>query len=147
MDVRLFMADGIKVGLGTDVAGGHSASMLDCMRQSLVASRVVGFEHRDKGTNPKSIHEQEVEYPPMSYPEMFYLATQGSAEALGMGDVVGNFQVGKSLDCLVVDPCAADSPFDVFDHETPLEKFQKFLFLGDDRNIESIFVQGNKLSL
>lgn len=28
MDIRLFLADGIKVGLGTDVAGGHSASMV-----------------------------------------------------------------------------------------------------------------------
>ena len=28
MDTRLFLADGIKVGLGTDVAGGHSASMV-----------------------------------------------------------------------------------------------------------------------
>ena len=145
--MRLFMADGIKVGLGTDVAGGHSASMLDCMRQSLVASRTVGFEHRGKGTNPKSLGDVQVEYPPMTYHEIFHLATQGSAEALGMGDVVGNFAAGKALDCLVVDPCVENSPIDVFDNETPLERFQKFLFLGDDRNIVSIFVNGVKLSL
>jgi len=148
MDVRLFMADGIRVGLGTDVAGGHSASMLDCMRQSLVASRVVGFDQRGKDESSKtvSIHKTPVEYPPMSYMEMFHLATVGSAEALGMGDVVGNFKVGKVMDCLVVDTDCKDSPIDVFDHEGMIEKFQKFLFLGDDRNIQSIYVHGNKVN-
>lgn len=148
MDVRLFMADGIRVGLGTDVAGGHSASMLDCMRQSLVASRVVGFDQRGKDDAAKtvSIHKEVVEYPPMSYMEMFHLATVGSAEALGMGDVVGNFKIGKALDCLVVDTDCKDSAIDIFDHEGAIEKFQKFLFLGDDRNIESIYVHGKKVN-
>ena len=110
----MFLADGIKVGLGTDVAGGHSASMLDCMRQSLVASRVVGFSHRDHGASTKSLEDEEVQHPPMTYQEIFHLATVGGAEALGMGKVLGNFEPGKQLDCLVVntndDP---GNPFDV----------------------------------
>lgn len=148
MDVRLFMADGIRVGLGTDVAGGHSASMLDCMRQSMVASRVVGFDQRgkDEASKTRSIHDEPVEYPPMTYMEMFHLATVGSAEALGMGDVVGNFKVGKAMDCLVVDTECENSPMDIFEHEGMIEKFQKFLFLGDDRNIESVYVHGKKVN-
>ena len=31
------------------------------------------------------------------------MATQGGAEVLGMGNVIGNFKAGKKLDCLVVD--------------------------------------------
>lgn len=157
MDVRLFLADGIKVGLGTDVAGGHSASMLDCMRQTLVASRVVGFEQRDKKASASSadaagsaagtvsLDDINVEYPPMNYQEIFHLATVGSAEALGMGNVVGNFMPGKVLDCLVVNPEVAGGPIDIFPGETLLERFQKFLFLGDDRNIEHIYINGNKV--
>ena len=38
MNARQFIRDGIKLGLGTDVAGGHSASMLDAIRQTIVAS-------------------------------------------------------------------------------------------------------------
>jgi guanine deaminase len=30
---------GLKVGLGTDVAGGYSPSMLNCIRQTIIASK------------------------------------------------------------------------------------------------------------
>jgi guanine deaminase len=33
MDVRGFLDEGMKVAIGTDVAGGYSASMLDAIRQ------------------------------------------------------------------------------------------------------------------
>ena len=42
----------------------------------------------------------------LTYREAFYLATQGGAEVLGMGNIVGNFLPGKKLDCLVVDVAA-----------------------------------------
>lgn len=35
MDVRGFLDEGLKVAIGTDVAGGYSASMLDAIRQVL----------------------------------------------------------------------------------------------------------------
>ena len=38
------------------------------------------------------------------YGEAFHLATQGGAEVLGQGDVVGNFLPGKSLDALIINP-------------------------------------------
>ena len=62
-----------------------------------------------------------------------------------MGAVVGNFLPGKKLDCLVVNPEVSGGPFDIFQGEDASAKFQKFLFLGDDRNIESIFVDGRKV--
>ena len=52
---------------------------------------------------------------------------------------------GKKLDCLIVDPAVANSPFDLFDGEGPSEFFQKFLFLGDDRNIVSVYVDGRQV--
>lgn len=74
--------------------------------------------------------------------EAFYLATQGGAEALGMGDVVGNFLVGKKLDCLVVDVHAPGSPIDAFGEESVYNLFEKFVYLGDDRNIAHVLVDG-----
>jgi guanine deaminase len=78
----------------------------------------------------------------LSTNEVFYLATQGGAEALSMGDVVGNFLVGKKLDCVVVDVHAADSPIDASGEETVYNLFEKFVYIGDDRNIAQVLVNG-----
>ena len=75
--------------------------------------------------------------------EAFYLATIGGAEAVGMDHVFGNFIPGKKLDCLVIDVNAPNSPIDTFDGETLVNHFEKFIYLGDDRNIKHVFVDGN----
>lgn len=81
-------------------------------------------------------------YEALSYKEVYHLATQGGAEVLGMGDVVGNFLIGKKFDAIIVDVANPDGPIDLFGQEDTIEKFQKFLFLGDDRNIISVYVDG-----
>jgi cytosine/adenosine deaminase-related metal-dependent hydrolase len=158
MDVKLFLSEGINVALGTDVAGGYSPSILDAIRQTVIASRVKGFDHRSransivntdvsiesesmKSTSSKSVGE----YQSLNFAEAFHLATVGGAEVLGMGNVVGNFMVGKKLDCLVVDLHCSDSPIDCFGNEDSNEMFQKFLFLGDDRNISHVYVDGRQV--
>ena len=115
MDLRRFLAYGIKVGLGSDVAGGHSASMLDVIRHTLVASRALGFERRDDTPDQAvtDLSGVKVEYPPMNYKEAFYLATMGSAGVLNMDHVVGNFVPGKCLDCLIVNTNVPNTPVDM----------------------------------
>jgi hypothetical protein len=41
-----------QVGLGTDVAGGYSTSLLDALRQAIIASRCVSFTERDDAGKP-----------------------------------------------------------------------------------------------
>lgn len=144
MDVRVFLDKGIKVAIGTDVAGGYSPSMLDAIRQTVVASRVKGFERKFFTPN---CYKDDVkkEYNSLSYLEVFHLATVGGAEVLGFGNVLGNFLVGKKLDCLVVDVNVNNSPIDTFENETFFDHFEKFLFLGDDRNIVNVFVNGRQV--
>ena len=48
MGLRSYLKQGLKVGLGTDVAGGYSPSMLDAMRQVLLLTR---DEDDDDGLN------------------------------------------------------------------------------------------------
>eukprot|EP01036_Dinobryon_divergens_P023316 gene23316-31647_t len=145
MDVRGFLDEGLKVAIGTDVAGGYSASMLDAIRQTIIASRVKEINSAASSSSSGSDGSVGKGYRGLTYAEVFHLATVGGAEVLGMGSVVGNFLPGKKLDCLVVDPLIAGGPFDVFPGEDASAKFQKFLFLGDDRNIITIIVDGQKV--
>jgi guanine deaminase len=136
LNVRRLLQKGIKVGLGTDVAGGYSTSVLDALRQAIIASRCVSFTEKDEAGKP---------YEALSLDEVFHLATQGGAEVLGLGAQVGNFEPGKYFDALIVDPNTDDSPLDIFDGEHLANAFEKYLFLGDDRSISAIFVGGRRV--
>mmetsp|Transcript_10278 Transcript_10278/g.23774 ORF Transcript_10278/g.23774 Transcript_10278/m.23774 type:complete len:499 (+) Transcript_10278:279-1775(+) len=89
-DVRRLLLKGVKVGLGTDIAGGSSVSMIDCMRQAVVASRASSFGSQVAG------------YEPLTFAEVFHLATKGSAQVLGMHEECGDLLPGKRFDALVV---------------------------------------------
>jgi len=145
LNVRRLLQEGIKVGLGTDVSGGYSPSMLDAIRQAVIASKLVSIGNGSSSDEDSDEPQEES----LSYAEAFHLATVGSADALGLGDKVGNFVVGKDFDALVIDPYTANSPIDEaadpVEATDVLHTFQKFLFLGDDRNIVSIFVGGRQV--
>jgi len=51
----------------------------------------------------------------------------------------------RQLDALLVDLGTAGGPVDLFGGETALERFEKFLFLGDDRSIKGVFVAGKRV--
>ncbi len=60
-----------------------------------------------------------------------------------MADRVGTFEVGKEFDALLVDTCLGGTagPFDVFPGEDDEQRFEKFINLGDDRNLAEVYVQ------
>lgn len=101
----------------------------------------------------KDADTKDTTYVPLNYKEAIYLATLGGAEALQVDSVVGNFVEGKEFDGLVVE--VADGPLDVFDipkleakksaEQKLLELVQRFVYVGDDRNVQSVFVQGRKV--
>ncbi|KAK0651163.1 hypothetical protein B0T16DRAFT_322270 [Cercophora newfieldiana] len=132
--VREFMRRGIKVGLGTDSGGGYSSSMLDAMRLAIVASnaREVMSGGKDGG---------------LSISEVFYLATLGGAEVCCLGDKIGNFEVGKAFDAIVVGTLGEDQGvMTVVGEEDGLSTvFEKFVMTGDDRNIIQVYVQGRRV--
>lgn len=70
-----------------------------------------------------------------------------------MQERVGNLEVGRQFDCLVVD-CGTYNPqnsqpsalpFDVFPDDSDLDRLEKFVQIGDDRNISHVFVDGRCL--
>jgi guanine deaminase len=127
-DVRQLIDDGVLVALGTDVSGGASPSMLSAIRETCKVSNMVSVT-RNGGA-------------PLNYPEAFYLATVGGARALSTPGLTGDFSVGADFDAIVVDPEAEGTPFDLYDEDKPIDAFQKWLQLGDDRNTKHVFVRG-----
>ncbi|KAJ2556615.1 hypothetical protein EV175_001888 [Coemansia sp. RSA 1933] len=148
-DVRRLMGRGIPVGLGTDVGGGYSPSIIDAMRMAAAANRALLAVKRDRG----DVLEGR-DAVPLEFSEVLFLATLGGARVMRMHDVVGSLDPGKLFDAIVVDldvpaspvPSAAATPA-VTEH--PLTsaaawrlRIEQFVFLADDRNISRVYVDG-----
>lgn len=82
---------GVKVGLGTDIAGGYSVDIMNSMRHAVSVSRIrQGIYHEaDTGT---STSRRAIDWK-----EALYLGTRGGAVALGLENA-GRFAVGCSFD-------------------------------------------------
>ncbi|XP_036453872.1 guanine deaminase isoform X3 [Colossoma macropomum] len=131
LNVRNVLNHKVKLGLGTDVAGGYSASILDALRRAMDTS--------------KALTMQDAQLQTLTFEEAFRLATLGGSEALSLDDQTGNFEVGKDFDALRVNMCIPGGPVDVFPGQGPKVILEKFLNLGDDRNIVEVFVAGRRV--
>ncbi|EEH43920.2 guanine deaminase [Paracoccidioides brasiliensis Pb18] len=157
--VRELLDEGITVGLGTDVSGGWSPSVLEAVRQACLVSRLLQFRkqdaHADAKAEPKSVSGREK----ISVEEGLYLATRGGAGAVGMQDAIGGFEVGMWWDAQMVeigeaidgsDGCTDVgkpgkgylSNVDIFGWESWEEKIAKWVWSGDDRNVKAVWVAG-----
>ena len=82
-------AAGLRVGLGSDVAAGPELNLWRVMRCVLESQKA------------RSFYQPEAEVP--SPAAALYLATQGGAEVLGKGSVIGSFEIGKEADLTIMD--------------------------------------------
>lgn len=151
--VRLLLDSGITVGLGTDVSGGYSPSILEAVRHACLVSRLLrhttpGKEHP---TTPAGRETLSVE-------EGLYLATRGGAAVVDMADEIGGFEIGMSWDAQLIELGAVHrddttsgglggctgsvSNVDIFDWEDQTEKVHKWVWNGDDRNVKMVWVRG-----
>lgn len=65
---------------------------------------------------------------------------------------MGNFEVGKEFDALLVNVYANGGPIDKYEYSVDITEeeraeslLQRFVYLGDDRNIENVFVKGVRI--
>jgi guanine deaminase len=82
-------AAGLKVGLGSDVAAGPELNLWHVMRSAIESQKA------------RSFYEADVSVPTPG--AALHLATQGAAEALGKGSIIGTFDIGKEADLTVMD--------------------------------------------
>lgn len=143
--VRWLWGKGIEVGLGTDMSGGYSSSVLEAARQAALVSRHVAMgEERGDG------HKLTVD-------EVLYLATRGGAICVGLEDKIGGFEEGKHWDAQLIgmrtvgsgegedgegEGESEDSNVDLFGWEDWEERMAKWLYGGDDRNTKKVWVKG-----
>lgn len=140
--VRKLLNKGIDVGLGTDVSGGHTPSILDSARQAMGVSRMVSYVENSEEAK-------------LSVEESLYLATRGGAKVVGLENKIGGFEVGMQWDAQLIgltqvedmnvsEPLrAADGTIDLFqDVDNWSDKVAKWLFTGDDRNTLKVWVKG-----
>ena len=122
--IRKFLNAGINVALGTDVSAGHHMSMLRVMQYAIQVSKLNYAQTRG-----------EMQF--LSLSEVFYLATKGGGSFFGK---VGSFEPGYEFDALVVD----DSYLN-YDHYTLEQRLERYIYLGDDRDIKRRFCKGVEL--
>ncbi|XP_062540190.1 guanine deaminase [Armigeres subalbatus] len=155
-DVKRLLAANVKVGLGSDVSGGNRIAIYDVMRAALDVSHHLNMMKKQdvKGTGKVSQSKANEEYVPLDYKQVVYLATLGGAEAMAIGEKVGNFVPGKEFDALLIDVSVYPTnryqlPAALTKDKTPaellLELVQKFVYVGDDRNITKVFVAGQQV--
>ena len=169
--VRDLLDEGIDVGLGTDISGGYSPSVLVAAREAAMVSRTLAAvtveeeeeEEEEAGSAGKKqqgtgapMHSTSAkDRKKLSVEECLYLATLGGAKCLGLEGTVGGFEVGMRWDAQLVglDDAAEDGgdegsgsgeegPVELWGKETWGEKVAKWLFCGDDRNTKKVFVGG-----
>ncbi|CAO3591069.1 unnamed protein product [Absidia cylindrospora] len=126
---RFFQQQQLKMGLGTDVAGGYSPSMMNSMRQAVISSSF----WQDPALQ-------------VDWKTALYMATLGGADMIGLADVIGSFAESKQLDALVIDLKTPNSPIDLLWDESIELLVEKFINLGDDRCIIDVIVGGKSVT-
>jgi guanine deaminase len=117
---------GVRVGLGTDIGGGTTFSMLRVMHEAYKVAQLRGHL--------------------LSPLRAYYLATLAGARALGLDAHIGNFAAGKEADLVVLDPAATP----LLQRRTARahtleERLFLLMMLGDDRAVAASYVMGAKV--
>ncbi|MEG3991318.1 guanine deaminase [Microcoleus sp. S28C3] len=118
----------IKVGLATDVGAGTSLSMLQTANEAYKVAQLRQYS--------------------LSAFQALFLATLGSARALCLDDRIGNFEVGKEADFVVLD--LRSTPLMAFRNSaapaTTLEELAdrafSLIIMGDDRAVHATYILG-----
>lgn len=125
MPVRKFLDNDINIALGSDISGGHDLSIFKVMVNAIQCSKLLWVNSN-----------KQVDFLTLS--EAFYMATKGGGSFFGK---VGSFEKNYDFDALVLD----DSNLNPESYSL-IERLERFIYIGDDRNIIHRYVRGNEIS-
>ncbi len=122
--IRRYLDNGMRVGLGTDVAGGETESMFSAIVDAIQCSKLY---HR--------IIDHEAT--PLRFEEAFHMATRGGGAFFGK---VGAFEQGYAFDAVVLDDGLLPHPQGL----SLSERLERAVYLGaDERALVAKFVNGD----
>lgn len=124
---------GVHVGLGTDIAGGPSPSLLAQAARSVDVSR-----HLENGVDQRlAATARGVDDSRIDATTAFYLATLGGADVLGAP--LGLLTPGRRFDAVAISMTNVDT---MPGGDTVNRRFEKLVRLADRRNISAVWVDG-----
>lgn len=128
---------GVRVGLGTDIAGGAEPGLLPQCAHAVTASRYL-----EDGVDPETPSARRgVPESRISILTAFWMATRGGADLLDIP--VGIIEPGRRFDAFVVDPSASgESPLRRWEVDDDQRMFEKIVRLGRPADITHVWVDG-----
>ena len=121
--IRTFLDEGLHVGLGSDISGGHDLNMFRMLVYAIQVSKMQYQQNHDKAF--------------LTLPEVFWIATKSAGSFFGK---VGSFEPGYEFDALVIDDEVLHP-----DEYSLLHRLERFIYLGDDRQILHRFCRGKEV--
>ena len=123
--VRTMLKEGVRVALGSDIAGGDHLSMFDVTAAALRASKA-----------RRILDGWETDL--LTVPEAWYLATSGGAAYFGEQP---GFAPGDSLHAIVLDDSALPQPHPL----TPAERLERCVYRRQSGAIRAVWSAGRKV--
>lgn len=138
--LRTAMERGVRVGLGTDISGGPSASMFNACRTTVQSSRML-----EEGVDPAvPASARGRAGSAVNLVTAFYLATAGGGDALDLP--IGTFAPGQRFDAIAIDTTRRDGNIRLFDLTDPAAIFEKILYGATRANISAVWVDGRLIA-
>lgn len=122
---KQYLQEGMRIGLGSDVAGGSNHSLFSCMAHAIQVSKL-----RWKLVDSS--------FPALTLAEAFYMATKGGGSFFGQ---VGSLEPGYEADILVINDSSLRHPQPM---SVP-ERLERIIYLSDDRCIKAKYVFGQTI--
>ena len=122
---RHYLEAGLHIGLGSDIAGGTSLSILRAMADAIQVSKLY-WRLVDSSAKPLTLEEA------------FYLGTEGGGSFFGK---VGSFREGYEFDAVILNSSTIPTPLSL----SPKDRLERLVYLSDDRNITGKYVSGRKI--
>jgi guanine deaminase len=133
MPLARYRAEGIRVGLGTDVAGAPELSVITQMRE--------GFYQQ----NARHTLDPEGAPPPGPL-DWLRLGTLGGAEALGLEQSIGSLETGKEADLIALD-VEASRPPGGHPCQDAEEVASRLIFRERQGMVRAAWVRGRRLAM
>ncbi len=120
----MYLRQGYQIGIGSDIAGGHTMDLFEVMRHTIQVSKLRFSLVDDKEK-------------PLTLSETLYMATNKGGSFFGK---VGVFEKDYEFDALVLD----ESKISQLRGFNEAERLEKFIY-HKDAEIEAKFIKGNKI--